>query len=244
VRRSTEVLFLVLLLYMIGEPALGQPGRVHRNGLTICSVIITELTEGRLGVEKAREISEAIAAAGNKHFGRVTCGEMWLFMAIAHVESGFKNNIINHQACIGMFQVHGPSWAGKMGLRYRDLLNVEINAEAGIGVFKYYLERHKSLLRALSAYNSDHPTAAVGYAAAVLGARKRIKRRYAELYRAFGTETDPQFVLTGANALPDDGDSQPASGFTPAAAGGGAVPGPETLTGKGRSLFERTERGP
>jgi hypothetical protein len=232
---------MVLLLYVIVEPALGQPERiVHRNGLAICSVIIAELTEGRLGVEKARRISEAIAAAGNKHFGRVTCGEMWLFMAIAQIESGFKHNIVNQQTCIGMFQVHGPSWARKMGLRYRDLLNIELNADAGIGVFKYYLERHKSLFRALSAYNSDHPTAAPGYVAAVLGARKRIKKRYIQLYRALGEDADPQFVLTGADGRERAG----ALRYRPAVAQEGRGPEPETLTRESRSLFGGVERAP
>lgn len=243
-RRGTAFFCVVVLLYAIVEPAPAGTGRVHRHGLAICSVIITELTEGRLDVEKAREISEAIAAAGNKHFGRTTCGEMWLFMAIAHVESGFKSNVINHQTCIGMFQVHGPSWAGKLGLRYRDLLNVEINADAGVGVFKYYLERHGSSLRALSAYNSDHPTAALGYAAAVLGMRKKIKRRYTELYRTFNEETDRRFVLTGAVPPPNGDESVGALDYRPTLVEGRAGLQPETLTRERRPLRDGGKRTP
>jgi len=174
--------------------------KVHLHGLSICSVIIREMSEGKVTLEKAGEISVAIAQAGNRHFGRVTCGDMWLYMAIAYVESGFRNNIVNHQNCWGMFQVHAPSWAGKFGLKYKDLHDPEINADAGIRVYKYYLERYKRIVPALSAYNSDDPRAATGYALAVLGARKKIKRRYTELYRSF-LEKDmaalahPSFVM-------------------------------------------------
>jgi len=99
-----------------------------------------------------------------------------------------------------MFQVHAPSWAGKFGLKYKDLHDPEINAHVGIRVYKYYLERYKRIVPALSAYNSDDPRAATGYALAVLGARKKIKRRYTELYRSF-LERDmaawagPSFVM-------------------------------------------------
>lgn len=175
---------LVVLLFLLIANTGFAAGRVHSHGLTICSVIILEMSEGKVSPEKAAEISQAIALAANKHFGRVTCGEMWLYMAIAYVESGFRN-VVNYQNCRGMFQVHAPSWARKFGVTYKDLLNTKINADAGIRVYKYYLERYGKILSALSAYNSDHPHAASGYARAVLGARKKIQKRYTELYRAF-----------------------------------------------------------
>lgn len=146
------------------------------------------MSEGKISNAKAKEISLAIAQAGNKNFGRVTCGDMWLYMAIVHVESGFRNNIINSENCRGMFQVHAPSWARKFGLRYVDLLDLQTNADCGIWVFKYYLQQYKNLVPTLSAYNSDHPRAATGYARAVLGARKKIQRRYTELYKIFREE--------------------------------------------------------
>ena len=148
-------------------------------------LIINELTEGKIGVSKGREISLAIANAANRHFGRVTCGDMWLYMAIAYVESGFRNNIVNRYNCRGMFQVHAPSWARKFGVSYRDLLNLQTNADIGIQVWKYYLETYGRVIPALSAYNSDHPHAAIAYARAVLRTRRRIKKRYTQLYYAF-----------------------------------------------------------
>lgn len=175
--------FSVVLALMIAHDC-GAAERVHRHGMTICSVIIKEMTEGRVPFDRAAEISQAIAHAGNKHFGRVTCGDMWLYMAIAYVESGFRS-VTNYQNCRGIFQVHAPSWARKFGVTYTELLNTRINADAGIRVYKYYLERYGKVVPALSAYNSDHPGAATGYALAVLGARKRIKQRYTELYRTF-----------------------------------------------------------
>jgi len=176
---------LVLVFALLAGPGVSHSWQVHNNGLTICSVIINEMTSGQIGLEEAREISEAIANAANRHFGRVTCGEMWLYMAIAYVESGFRNNVVNYMNCRGMFQVHAPSWARKFGLTYNDLLIPDTNADAGIRVFKYYLERYGRVLPALSAYNSDDPHAATGYARAVLGTRLKIKKRYTQLYRSF-----------------------------------------------------------
>lgn len=158
---------------------------VNPYAIPICATIINEMTEGRITLSKAKGICLAIAHAGNKNFGKVTCGDMWLYMAIVHVESGFKNNIINYQNCRGMFQIHAPSWASKFGLRYADLLDLQTNADCGVAVFKYYLGLYKTLVATLSAYNSDHPRAARGYAWAVLGARKKIKKRYTELYREY-----------------------------------------------------------
>jgi Transglycosylase SLT domain len=175
---------LVAVVLLLPTDSRGSE-RVHSNGLTICGIIIREMTQGRVGVERGRRISLAIARAANKHFGRATCGDMWLYLAIAHVESGFRINVVNHKNCRGMFQVHAPSWARKFGLRYRDLLNPEINADSGIRVFKYYLGLYKGVVPALSAYHSDHPRASTRYARAVLSTRDKIKRRYAELYMVF-----------------------------------------------------------
>ena len=177
-------LVFLLAVHTVCTPA-SYAATVHHNAMSICAIIINELTEGRISVSEARKISLAIAEAGNRHFGRVTCGDMWLYLAIAYIESGFKKNVINHYNCRGIFQIHAPSWARKFGVRYSDLLDVKTNADIGVQVFKYYLETYKYLIPALSAYNSDHPGAARGYARAVLNARKRIRKRYTELYKAF-----------------------------------------------------------
>jgi hypothetical protein len=175
---------IVLGVLVCFRPAIAaEPVPVYPYAISICSVIINEMTEGKVSLDEARNMSLAIARAGNIHFGRVTCGDMWLFMAIAHVESGFKTNIVNDQNCRGMFQVHAPSWARKFGIGYGDLLDLKTNAYCGIAILKYYLGLYKTMAPALSAYNSDHPRAAMGYAWAVLSTRQRIKRRYTELYR-------------------------------------------------------------
>src|SRR4030042_2356277 len=101
---------LAVLLFLVIADTGFAADRVHRYGLTICSVIILEMSEGKVSAENASELSQAIALAANKHFGRVTCGEMWLYMAIAYVESGFRN-VVNYQNSRGMFQVHAHSWA-------------------------------------------------------------------------------------------------------------------------------------
>jgi hypothetical protein len=106
-------------------------------------------------------------------------------MAIVFIESGFRNNIVNYQNCRGMFQVHAPSWANKFGIRPVDLLDMKVNAECGIQVFRYYLAQYGHVVPALSAYNSDHPQAALGYARAVLSTREKIKKRYIQLYKTY-----------------------------------------------------------
>ena len=173
------------VLLFAGTAVSGDSPRVHRHGMDICSVIINELTEGRVKLDEARRISLAIAHAGNKHFGRVTCGDMWLYMSIVYVESGFRSRVVNHLNCRGLFQVHAPSWARKFGVSHKDLLKTDINADLGIRIFKYYLDRYNSLQAALSAYNCDHPHGARRYARAVMHIKKRIKKRYTTLYRSF-----------------------------------------------------------
>ncbi len=173
---------LCLVLFPIFTNA---DGKIHSNGIAICSVIINDMTEGRVSLRQARTMATAIANSGNKHFGRITCGDMWLYMAIVFVESGFRNNIVNYENCRGMFQVHAPSWASKFGIRYADLLDLETNAECGIQVFKYYLNLYGNVVPALSAYNSDDPYAARGYARAVLATRNKIKNRYIKLFRVY-----------------------------------------------------------
>ncbi len=175
---------ILLAVHVVCLPT-SHAATVHHNAMSICAIIINELTEGKISFSEAKQISLAIAEAGNRHFGRVTCGDMWLYMAIAYIESGFKKNVINRYNCRGMFQIHAPSWARKFGVRYSDLFDVRTNADIGVQVFKYYLETYKHLIPALSAYNSDHPGAAKGYAHAVLNTRRRIQKRYTELYKAF-----------------------------------------------------------
>ncbi len=181
IRSVVPVLVLVLLIIAPFQALADK--RVHQNGLTICSIIINELTEGRVSLEKAKRISTAIGNAGNRHFGRVTCGDMWLYLAMVQVESGFRTNVVNYRNCRGMFQVHAPSWARKFGIKYNDLLDPQVNADAGIRVFKYYLERYGTLPMALSAYNCDNPRGARRYVRAVMGLRSRIKTRYTQLYQ-------------------------------------------------------------
>ena len=181
IRGLLQALAVCLLM---GAPTYGLcEGRDQNNALDLCSTILTEMTEGRVKSREAKEICLAIANAGNKNFGRITCGDMWLYMAIAHVESGFRTNIVNHLNCTGLFQVHAPSWARKFGLKYRDLLDLDTNADSGLRVFKYYLGLYQNLVPALSAYNSDHPQGAIGYARTVLATRNRIKKRFAELFK-------------------------------------------------------------
>ncbi|MFH0821736.1 MAG: transglycosylase SLT domain-containing protein [Pseudomonadota bacterium] len=178
-------------LVLVSVPQDTCADKVHRHGLTICSIIIVEFTNGRVPFEAAKEMSKAIALAGNRHFGKVTCGDMWLYLAIAQVESNFRSNVVNHFNCRGMFQIHAPSWAHKFGFDHKDLLNPRVNAHVGIAVYKYYLERYGNMALALSAFNSDHPRAAENYVRLVLHMRGKIARRYGALYNTFMEDEPP-----------------------------------------------------
>lgn len=173
---------LAMLLFLSVAPASAQE-KAHPNALAIFSQIIHEMADGKLNMKQSQDTALAIASAGNKYFNRVTCGDMWLYLAIVYIESGFRNNIVNYQKCHGMFQVHAPSWARKFNVRYADLFDLRVNAECGIQIFKYYLEMYGNVVPALSAYNSDHPSASTGYARAVLATREKIRKRYIQLYR-------------------------------------------------------------
>lgn len=175
---------LALLLFLNVAHVSAQE-KAQPNALAICSVIIHEMSEGKLSLRQSYDTASAIANAGNKYFEKITCGDMWLLMAIVHVESGFRNNIVNHRNCRGMFQVHAPSWANKFGLRQSDLLDLRVNAECGVQIFKYYLEMYGHVAPALSAYNSDDPNAAMRYARAVMATRQKIKRRHIQLFRTY-----------------------------------------------------------
>ncbi len=201
-----KVIALIALFLHWGLQSGFAEDRVHKHGLEICSTIVQELTEGKVSDDEAREIALAIATAGNKHFGRTTCGDMWLYMAIAYVESGFRTNIVNYYNCRGMFQVHAPSWANKFGITYADLLDVDTNAHCGVGIFRYYLALYKRVSPALSAYNSDNPHAATRYASAVLNIKRKIKKRYSELYNELEERdklaAESQKIRVTAYALP------------------------------------------
>ncbi|MDA8408423.1 MAG: transglycosylase SLT domain-containing protein [Deltaproteobacteria bacterium] len=179
------VTLIGVMLLVVSPVFCNSEARVQTNGIAICSVIINEMSEGKVSLKQAKEIATAIANASNKHFGRATCGDMWLLLSIVFVESGFHNNIVNYQNCRGMFQIHAPSWASKFRISYSDLLNVQTNADCGVQVFKYYLRLYGDLLPALSAYNSDHPSGARGYARMVLSVRKKIKNRYLQIYKLY-----------------------------------------------------------
>ncbi len=175
---------LAMLLFLSLAPASAQE-KAHPNALAIFSQIVHEMADGKLSMKQSQDTALAIANAGNKYFNRITCGDMWLYLAIVYIESGFRNNIVNYRNCHGMFQVHAPSWARKFNVRYSDLLDLHVNAECGVQIFKYYLEMYGNLVHALSAYNSDHPSASTRYARAVLATREKIRKRYIQLYRVY-----------------------------------------------------------
>ncbi len=82
IRRIVGVV-LLFCLSVIPAAAKETVG-VYPYAIPICAVIINEMTEGKVNLDQAREISLAIARAANRHFGRVTCGDMWLYMAIVY----------------------------------------------------------------------------------------------------------------------------------------------------------------
>ena len=174
----------LLVCFFLGLPMEGAcASRVQKNALGICSAIIMEMTEGRVKTAEADEIclrSQMPATSTSAGSPAETCGSIWpLCMWRAASGSESSTALIAR----GFFRVHAPSWARKFGLKYKDLLDLETNADSGVRVFKSYLDLYENLVPTLSTYNSDHPSWATGYARTVIATRNRIKKRFTELFR-------------------------------------------------------------
>jgi len=77
-----------------------------------------------------------------------------LILGVIAVESRFDHFAVSNVGAVGLMQVM-PFWKEQLGSKDDNLLNVETNIRYGCAILRHYLDRYKSLDRALAAYNGS-----------------------------------------------------------------------------------------
>jgi len=95
-----------------------------------------------------------------------------LILGVIAVESRFDHFAVSNVGAVGLMQVM-PFWKEKLGSKDDNLLNIETNIRYGCAILRHYLDRYKSLERALAAYNGS--LGRRKYPAKVLKAMRRFK---------------------------------------------------------------------
>ncbi len=97
-----------------------------------------------------------------------------LVLAVIAVESQFDHFAVSNVGAIGLMQVM-PFWKERLGSPEDNLLDVETNIRYGCAILRYYLDRYKSLDRALAAYNGSLGDRSKRYASKIYATMKRFK---------------------------------------------------------------------
>jgi soluble lytic murein transglycosylase-like protein len=78
-----------------------------------------------------------------------------LVMAVMEIESRFDRWAVSSAGAVGLMQVM-PFWPEQLGMRRRELTNVEANVRMGCAILRYYLKRERNdVHRALARYNGS-----------------------------------------------------------------------------------------
>lgn len=77
-----------------------------------------------------------------------------LVLAVIGVESAFDHFAISRVGALGLMQVM-PFWKKEIGKTSDNLLNIKTNVRYGCLILRYYINRYKTLDRALAAYNGS-----------------------------------------------------------------------------------------
>jgi len=77
-----------------------------------------------------------------------------LILGIIAVESQFDHFAVSNVGAIGLMQVM-PFWKKELGKPADNLLRIETNVRYGCAIIRHYLDRYKTLERALGAYNGS-----------------------------------------------------------------------------------------
>lgn len=100
-----------------------------------------------------------------------------LILGVIAVESQFDHFAISNVGAIGLMQVM-PFWKKELGKPDDNLLSIETNIRYGCAIIRHYLERYKTLDRALGAYNGS------------LGRMKYPNKVYAKMKQFKATRSD------------------------------------------------------
>ena len=77
-----------------------------------------------------------------------------LVLAVIAVESRFDHFAISTVGAVGLMQVM-PFWKKELGSTSDNLLQIETNVRYGCAILRHYIDRYKTLDRALGAYNGS-----------------------------------------------------------------------------------------
>jgi len=77
-----------------------------------------------------------------------------LVLGVIAVESRFDHFAVSNVGAIGLMQVM-PFWKNELGQAEDNLLEIETNIRYGCAILRHYIDRYKTLSRALGAYNGS-----------------------------------------------------------------------------------------
>ena len=77
-----------------------------------------------------------------------------LILGLIAVESLFDHFAVSNVGAVGLMQVM-PFWKKELGSPDDNLLSIETNVRYGCAIIRHYLDRYKTLDRALGAYNGS-----------------------------------------------------------------------------------------
>ena len=77
-----------------------------------------------------------------------------LVLGVIAVESRFDHFAVSNVGAIGLMQVM-PFWKKELGSTSDNLLEIETNIRYGCAILRHYIDRYKTLTRALGAYNGS-----------------------------------------------------------------------------------------
>jgi len=77
-----------------------------------------------------------------------------LILAVIAVESQFDHFAVSNVGAVGLMQVM-PFWKKELGKPDDNLLKIETNIRYGCAIIRHYVDRYKTLDRALAAYNGS-----------------------------------------------------------------------------------------
>ncbi|MDQ6993447.1 MAG: lytic transglycosylase domain-containing protein [Mariprofundus sp.] len=77
-----------------------------------------------------------------------------LILGLIAVESQFDHFAVSNVGAVGLMQVM-PFWKKELGKADDNLLKIETNIRYGCAILRHYIDRYKTLDRALGAYNGS-----------------------------------------------------------------------------------------
>ncbi len=130
------------------EPAL-EPGQADFDQLVWVRDIIATIKPWVADVEEAKTIARWVYVYSKKQHLSPE-----LILGVIAVESQFDHFAVSNVGAVGLMQVM-PFWKKELGKPDDNLLSIETNVRYGCAIIRHYLDRYKTLERALAAYNGS-----------------------------------------------------------------------------------------